>query len=389
MDVRGRRDGVTVSTSTGRCVCVIQTVVAAFRFRLSRASSTADRDGSQPEKHRARFRTRRLGHRHRTSTRTCLTKDRETRRSRSLLQTRAQLDSLRVTLTTIDDQSPGPADPSVMQVDVDTLPPPQPSDTSLVVALFGWTLVPLPNSRDRRSTSASCAGAFGPSVSVPQTPSRSRASSVSQSVRNTPRPSTRTPDRTGSSISQLQLSASPLRPRLSFRTLGDMSISAAPASAKKSLSLVQCLLCQRRVGLWTFASQDDGQTASAPPDGASLSVSPSVAAARSNKVFDVVKEHRSYCPYVARSTIVPSLLLTAPASGSVSDDRDLVEGWRAVLMVVQRCGLGQRQHVARFVGNIAGEMRERDEGLGGVKTMVAGVKEKGVRLRLHDGLAAR
>jgi len=97
------------------------------------------------------------------------------------------------------------------------------------------------------------------------------------------------------------------------------------------------------------------------------------------KPFDLLKEHRSYCPYVVRATAVPSAL--APnITGSPENGGNLVEGWRAVLAVIQRHGLSQRQRLARFMLNGESSTGTRDEELEGVEAMVAGVKSKGVRM---------
>jgi UDP-N-acetylglucosamine enolpyruvyl transferase len=59
---------------------------------------------------------------------------------------------------------------------------------------------------------------------------------------------------------------------------------------------------------------------------------------------------------------------------------DGIEGWRAVLTVVLRHGLSERQRMARFSLPGGGDevMREIDSELVGVEAMVAGVKSKGV-----------
>ncbi|KAI5989191.1 hypothetical protein F5J12DRAFT_897979 [Pisolithus orientalis] len=117
-------------------------------------------------------------------------------------------------------------------------------------------------------------------------------------------------------------------------------------------------------------------------NGKSLSAFASAArtsGSRSRRAFDVVKEHRSYCPYVVRSTAVPSLpsATTSGTSNLPGNGDGLVEGWRAVLTVVQRHGLSQRQRMSRFVsGSSEGTERWRDEELEGVEAMVAGVKSK-------------
>ncbi|KAI6113390.1 hypothetical protein EV401DRAFT_2074497 [Pisolithus croceorrhizus] len=88
---------------------------------------------------------------------------------------------------------------------------------------------------------------------------------------------------------------------------------------------------------------------------------------------------RSYCVYVVRSTVVPSLpSATTIGTSNVSDNGGgLVEGWRAMLTVVQWHKLSQRQRMSRFVAGCEGAEGARDEELEGVEAMMAGVKSKG------------
>lgn len=158
---------------------------------------------------------------------------------------------------------------------------------------------------------------------------------------------------------------------------------------------MHCPLCQRRVGLWSFATvtpAEEGSTSEeqqqqhAPLSSASGNVSVFASAVRtlgsqSKRPFDVLKEHRSYCPYVIRSTVVPSPpSATVIGTPNVSDKGGgLVEGWRAVLTVAQRHNLSQRQRMSRFVPGSEGTEGARDEESEGVEAMVAGVKNKGGR----------
>lgn len=141
----------------------------------------------------------------------------------------------------------------------------------------------------------------------------------------------------------------------------------------RDTSLLHCSLCQRRVGLWAFTSR----SAAAPLQEGSSPSRPST----KERQFDVLNEHRSYCPYVARSTVVPRLPtpLTSPISANAPED-GAVEGWRAVLTVVLRHGLSERQRMARFSLPGGGDevMRGMDSELEGVEAMVAGVKSQGV-----------
>lgn len=124
--------------------------------------------------------------------------------------------------------------------------------------------------------------------------------------------------------------------------------------------------------------------------------------------FDLLKEHRSYCPYVVRSTMVPSLPIppmfaasVKPNPGSsnghssslsVSQFNDktntsgALEGWKAVLFVVLRYGMAHRQ---RIEYNFLARKDPQSDGAGkgldtmevdSVRAMVTGVKARGVCL---------
>ena len=243
-----------------------------------------------------------------------------------------------------------------MQVDAN----PEPSDTAIVTALFGWSMAPPSTPSERKRTSSlSRIGA----LSRPASPSLSRASSISRSVQwgrgDSPSPMPSSP-----LASTSQLGGTPVRARTP--RLSDLGRSA------RDTSLLHCSLCQRRVGLWAFTSQG-----TAPQEGSS----PSPLSIK-EKQFDVLNEHRSYCPYVARSTVVPRLP-TPPSSATAKQSEDgAIEGWRAVLTVVLRYGLSERQRMARFSLPGGGDevMREVDSELEGVETIVAGVKSNGVSI---------
>ncbi|KAH8117860.1 zf-C3HC-domain-containing protein [Phellopilus nigrolimitatus] len=291
------------------------------------------------------------------------------------------LASVRLTFPGISilDDAP-PSDAEVIQTEPEMRP--EPSQTAALTSLFGWTLVPpAPISDSRPSTpSVSRANSVAPAPSVPGTPRRvSWNSSVSEAG-----------------------SPGPSRPPLSrppASHLSSMALSLQRHDSQKEC--LQCVLCQRRIGLWAFKSNatstgistnSTASTVSAATD-ESISTAPSRMAARRQsqmqmpkRQFDLLKEHRSYCPYVVRSTAVPSLPApsTAPtspspasrasasasnptrsnsissfnfsfvprnaptypsssAAASVLGDTNVVEGWRAVLTVVLRTGLGRRQ----------------------------------------------
>ncbi|KAG1851577.1 C3HC zinc finger-like-domain-containing protein [Suillus subalutaceus] len=257
---------------------------------------------------------------------------------------------------------------SAMHVDAG----PEPSDTAIVTALFGWSLAPpAPPSERNRTPSLSRIA----TMSRPASPSLSRSSSVSRTVVSgradspSPRPSSPL-----TSISQL--GGTHLRPRMP--RLSDIGKSTRDAS------LLHCSLCQRRVGLWAFTPHS---TAS-PLDGSPLRHS-----STKKRQFDVLNEHRSYCPFVVPSTVVPKLPMpsTSPLSANVAAD-GAIEGWRAVLTVVLRHGLSERQRNARLSlsGGDHEIMQGIDDELEGVEAMVAGVKSQGGRelLKYVKGLLA-
>ncbi|KAK7454599.1 hypothetical protein VKT23_011351 [Stygiomarasmius scandens] len=213
----------------------------------------------------------------------------------------------------------------------------RPCTNAILASLFGWTLASeRPSGVLSRSTSRL------PSTSG--TPPLSRASSVP--------PNTSYP-----------------RPLLRGATTKILS---------RDSSLLQCNLCQRRVGLWAFV----------PPSIDVSGENPSSQSTNSSKQrsFDLLKEHRSYCPYVVRSTVVPSLPTNASTSqlnGNLSLNGAL-EGWKAVLTVVLRHGIAQRHQLG---GNAAGT-DSTSEVMDGVQAMVQGVKNRGGKdlLRYVKGL---
>lgn len=226
-----------------------------------------------------------------------------------------------------------------------------PSETAILAALFGWSLVPQIYQEPRKSSLSRGASP------APSTPARS--ASVSRAV---------TPVR-----------GTPIKFNI-------------PSSVfNKRDTLLQCALCQRRIGLWTFLAQTSTITKSPPKNGMDLD-SPVPSTPRKpaqQRQFDLLREHRSYCPYVVRSTFIPSLPVQ-PVSGSTSNGQlksaqpvqdTALEGWRAVLTVVLRYGLGRRQTSEHDIfapeGETSNDSTEAME-IDGVKDMVAGVKSRGV-----------
>ena len=278
-------------------------------------------------------------------------------------------------------------------------PTPEPSTAAIITSLFGWSLVPpVPSSLPHTTGS----------------PSWSRASSVAPRETSVPPSVPQTPRRPSGLCSPTQITPS----RLSLfdtSTPGSPRGSVAPEQ-RRDTSLLHCSLCLRRLGLWAVGSVRrasrtiEGNTSSAPP--------PKV------RQIDLLKEHRPYCPYVVRSTTVPSLpiastnaahgqvpssapsftsLLSSLSNSQVQVDTQQpssVEGWRAVLMVILRYRMGQWQS-----RKVSKRVRDRVEGepdvfqaqntvasvatadineeswveVDPVEAMVEGVKSRGVR----------
>ncbi|KAJ7284892.1 zf-C3HC-domain-containing protein [Mycena rebaudengoi] len=240
----------------------------------------------------------------------------------------------------------------------DATPPAEPSATSILATLFGWAPAPPSTERPRpasmsRPSSRAASRAGSPFPSTPPASSHSRSASLAM-------PATSSSALASSGFTST--SAGPVTPPRPLRR-------TASVISKRDATLLHCALCQRRVGLWAFAPPMEPSTPSRarpPPP---------------QRHFDLLKEHRSFCPYVVRSTVVPTLH-TAP---SPSPPAGLLEGWRAVLTVIQRYGMGQRQRIASLRKQMsAGDDNmqvDADKGdadnVDGVEAMVANVKSRG------------
>jgi hypothetical protein len=210
-------------------------------------------------------------------------------------------------------------------------------------------------------------------------------------------------------------------------TSSDIPIPGSPRSSvvlerRRDTSLLYCTLCHRRLGLWSVGS---APRASHPGDGNTGEAPPPMA-----RQIDLLREHRPYCPYVVRSTTVPSLPVGPPnaqhsrvpsstpsftsflsstsnASNVQVDSQNpsAVEGWRAVLMVVLRYRMGQWQRrkvskgVTERVGSEPDTIQNQNQNqprvgtpepppeigeeswveIDPVEAMVEGVKSRGVR----------
>ncbi|EJF64550.1 zf-C3HC-domain-containing protein [Dichomitus squalens LYAD-421 SS1] len=281
----------------------------------------------------------------------------------------------------------------------------EPSETSILTALFGWSILP-PAAPEpiKTPSSVSRAGSVAPTTPsrhvVPRTPPR--APSVA------PREGTVTPS---SSRSSMRISTA--NSLLSQHSVGS-------GFARPDATLLHCPLCQRRVGLWAFlpkppADEDDPMTGSSPTstnDDANASSPAQTKKTQPQRQLDILREHRPYCPYVVRSTVLPSL--PAPpaqqnglrrsesvsslagvngwANTNANANANAMEGWRAVMAVVSRYGTVQRQRLGLSrASTVRGDSNgdgspggNAGEGVGGVddeessiEAMVAGVKSHG------------
>ncbi|KAG9224840.1 hypothetical protein CCMSSC00406_0002009 [Pleurotus cornucopiae] len=303
--------------------------------------------------------------------------------------TSAQLSTLKSTVSSFT-LPPSISDLTIGAETPNPSPPSEPSETAILTALFGWSIVPPPTAERPKYSSISRAASLFPSRS--STPSISRAASRAA----TPNPPTSisragTPSRL-SSISTAGIA--PARPR-----------SAVAGNEK----MLHCVLCQRRVGLWAFAPAVPAASSDSPQ------VPPLPSSIRTaRRQFDLLKEHRSYCPFVVKSTIVPALPVPPPSAGSspASDAsttgrfnfsvyslssqaltaagvNNAMEGWRAVLTVIVRYGLSQRQRKLSRSATTDTDA-EGNDGMevDGVEAMVEGVKRRGGKdlLRYVKGL---
>ncbi|KAJ7104250.1 C3HC zinc finger-like-domain-containing protein [Mycena belliarum] len=290
--------------------------------------------------------------------------------------TASQLVALRTTITAFSlstATAPSVEDATAPPTE-DPIPAPEPSETAILTALFGWAPAPPAPERPRvssfsRPSSRAASRAGSPFPSTPTRPIHSRAASLAL-----PTPVAASPSSIPLTSSTDPAAAPSTPPRQFLRR-----ISSVVSLTKRDASLLHCALCQRRVGLWAFAPP--AEPVGTPP--------PSTRAPPPQRHFDLLKEHRSFCPYVVRSTVVPTLPAGGPAATSESP---ALEGWRAVLTVVLRYGMVQRQRTAalrrKHPGGVGGDTMDvdREEGrasveadaaVDGVEAMVATVKSRG------------
>ncbi|KAF8525764.1 C3HC zinc finger-like-domain-containing protein [Hysterangium stoloniferum] len=258
-----------------------------------------------------------------------------------------------------------------------------PSVSVLLVALFGWSVAPVLQPLSRKSSSANLINSHASS--------HSRAASV-QSVSGPSRASTPIP-----AVTSLSFTATPTPTKNATASSSSLSpdSSGSRAITQKDVML-QCRMCQRRIGLWAFTSP-------------STETSPDVA--RPQRQLDVVREHRSYCPYVSKSTPFATFPMCTPpvaphtsfnlqraatlgssshsrtgSSSSTIQDLNLIEGWRAVLNTVLRYGISERSgsvlrtsaETMRSADLVPDEAeRDNSDAMSGVIELVENVKQHG------------
>ncbi|KAG8733964.1 hypothetical protein FRC11_014167 [Ceratobasidium sp. 423] len=148
--------------------------------------------------------------------------------------------------------------------------------------------------------------------------------------------------------------------------------------------MIQCILCQRRVGLWTFMPPvPPAQPAPAPESQIGESTALTVvrtSPSPSPRLLDVLREHRTFCPYVIRTTP-----LTIPNDEEPSTE---VEGWKAIIGIISR----SKRRESTGEASITSPFQESSPGQKGVESAVSRVKRSpgGSRdlLRYVKGLLA-
>ena len=268
------------------------------------------------------------------------------------------------TSTESDRTSPEPSSASDAGRETETINI-EPSETAALTALFGWTLPPPieVKTTSQRTTSVM--------------PSLSRASSM-VSFRNE---RSATPQ-TAPSVSRRES----VSPESISVQLPSASVSAARTpQQKRDASLLYCRMCQRRIGLWAFGPQAVEKEN------------------RPQRQFDLLKEHRSYCPYVVRATIIPSFpmpsghnVVTNGSNGNGNLQDAPVEGWRAMLSIVLKVKKRPFHRANRSMttvgpvvvsganGSTESFMNVDDMEVDSVEAMVEGVKKKGVSFLLWN-----
>ncbi|KAG8740453.1 hypothetical protein FRC12_016004 [Ceratobasidium sp. 428] len=154
--------------------------------------------------------------------------------------------------------------------------------------------------------------------------------------------------------------------------------SSGHSDAPSKDDMIYCSLCQRRVGLWAFIAPASTPPTDHPPSGSGDSAIPVITKTPPTRTLDVLREHRSFCPYVIRTTP-----LTIPNDEEPSTE---VEGWKAILGIILRSKRGGSMSLGGTV------FREPSPGQKGAESAVNRVKHSpsGSRdlLRYVKGLLA-
>jgi len=129
--------------------------------------------------------------------------------------------------------------------------------------------------------------------------------------------------------------------------------------------LLTCSLCQRQVPTWNFFS----------PAILSRSLDSSGSRQHQTRAFDVLREHRTHCPYVVKATPSPSLApMSIPNTHNAERDVQdmalspsmvLLEGWRVHLNILLRSEWRRTSEYAslgRIQGSPVGELGENPVG---------------------------
>lgn len=313
------------------------------------------------------------------------------------------------------------------------------SAASLLTSLFGWSLVPPPPPLSRKSSSASLA----------LVRTHSRASSV-QNRTDSSRAGTPTPSELNIPTAQNTPTKGPIAhfatPLIGKGTTIDSAVTPFPFATTASSSretprqqdaMLQCRMCQRRIGLWAFTSSTSSRSNIPAEAQSNLS---HTSTSRPQRQLNLLREHRSYCPYVVKSTPLASLPSSTPrssfiitrtgTSSSIGEiqsststfnlrrttsllsgasslthtnslsfpikhvspelqDHNLVEGWRAVYNTLLRYGMSERSGskallpgnpvVSLGTGPEVEHEKTEDDVMTGVIELVEGVKRHGVR----------
>ncbi|KZS92639.1 zf-C3HC-domain-containing protein [Sistotremastrum niveocremeum HHB9708] len=244
-----------------------------------------------------------------------------------------------------------------------SLPPP--SEAAMLASLCGWSLAPhVPtssSSRPRLSSSLSTSSSRIGSP-IPLSRSSSRASSVA-------------PGYDGMQIDR------------SFSSISGVGES----KGKQKAAYLQCEMCQRRIGLSLYTkppapslpsptiqnashqengavhAAQNGETSNSAESSQPVNASSTPSASETrpartqlSRTFDLVREHRSFCAWVTKSTTLPKPpIFRHPSASSLSpaievsvnvkekesldesQTEEKMEGWRAYLTTVLKRGIGE------------------------------------------------